>query len=575
MNPINDVNLPKNFSLLWPEGADPHADPDRSRWGEHTQIDLGIETLAEYISADPKHAKSILSFLLALTTDSDVIRYRQELLEDCLRAPEVLNTLQTLQPALAEIGHLGGPISADQTPLYRAVYRMTELELYTDCIQKLWGTLSAHRERLHSAGLLRLLDYLTAVRSQPTFLQMSKELPKLRARFDTIAGISIGINLDAGLHPVEATLLSIHNKPFRKGTFLGKLFGEGSREDEKGIAPLHILPFKQVVGIHAVVASANREDQELHPLFMDLDHILRETTRPIAQALTQFLQINTLPLAGLGDEVLFYLNGIRMVKGLIDAGLPVCRPEIAPLEERTCEIDGLYSILMAMDLLASGNQPSLQQAIVRNDIRFGDEGRIFILTGPNRGGKTTFAQALGLAQVLFQAGLYVPGSRARISPVEGIFSHFPAEERPSLDAGRLGEEAGRIGEIFRRVTRYSLVLLNESLSTTSPGEGIYLARDVIRALRRLGARAIFATHLHELGNVDTINADTPGDSLVASLVSGSVTLDSGEDAEPSVRRTFEIKPGPPQGISHARDIARKYGIELNQLLSTLQERKVL
>jgi DNA mismatch repair protein MutS len=72
-----------------------------------------------------------------------------------------------------------------------------------------------------------------------------------------------------------------------------------------------------------------------------------------------------------------------------------------------------------------------------------------------------------------------------------------------------------------------------------------------------------------------INQDTPGDSLVASLVAGSVTVESGQVGESSVRRTFEIKPGPPQGLSHARDIARKYGIELHQLLSTLQERKVL
>ena len=572
---MNDVNLPEQFSLLWPEGADPHADPDRPRWGERTRTDLGIQTLAEEISPDPQHAASILSFLLPLTTDPNVIRYRQEVLEDFLRVPEVSSAFESLQSPLSEMERLGGPRPMEQTPLHKTLYRMGELELYTDCIEKLWTVLSANRPRLQSTGLLRLLDYLAGVRNQADFLLMVRELPRLRARYDNIAGISIGVNLDEGLHPVEATLLSIRHKPYREGTFLSRFFGKGSAEDEQGIAPLHSLPFKTVVGTYAVVASAIRDDPELHPLFKDLDRILKDVTKPIAQVLTQYLQVNTRPLAGLGDEVIFYLNGIRLLRGLIDAGLPVCRPEIAPMEERVCEIDGLYSIHMAMDLLATGRHPTLQEAIVRNDIRFGEAGRIFILTGPNRGGKTTFAQALGLAQVLFQAGLYVPGSRARISPVEGIFSHFPAEERPSLDAGRLGEEAGRIGEIFRQVTRHSLVLLNESLSTTSPGEGIYLARDVIRALRRLGARVIYATHLHELGNVDMINQDTPGDSLVASLVAGSVTVESGQVGESSVRRTFEIKPGPPQGLSHARDIARKSGIELHQLLSTLQERKVL
>jgi len=452
---------------------------------------------------------------------------------------------------------------------------MGELELYIDCVERLWKGLGKNRDRLQSAGLLRLLDFLGQVRTQPGFQQMARELPKLRARYDNIGSITIGINLDDRLHPVEAALLSFRHKPIRKGTFLGKLFGRESAEDEHAIAPLHILPLRQVVGTYAVVASAIRDDPQLHPLFRDLDRILKDITRPIMQALTEFLQVNTRPLAGLGNEIVFYLNGIRLLRRLMDAGLPVCRAEIAPLEDRVCEIDGLFNVLLAVTRCDSENPTDLGDAIVRNDVRFNGDGRIFILTGPNRGGKTVFTQAVGLAQVLFQAGLYVPGSKARISPVEGIFTHFPVEERPSEDAGRLGEEAARIADIFDHVTRHSLVLLNESLSTTSPGEGIYLARDVIRALRMLGVRAIFATHLHELGNVEAINQDTPGDSLVASLVAGSEHLVAEEEGEPSVRRTFKIRPGPPQGLSYARDIARQYGIELHQLTAALKDRDAL
>ncbi|MGD0174897.1 MAG: hypothetical protein ABSC61_10820, partial [Anaerolineales bacterium] len=290
---MNAAPAAEQYSLLWPGGCNPHTDPERQRWGEFTQADLGIQALAEYISSNQQHSASILSFLLALTTDPEVIRYRQEVLEDCLQLPDVLKTLESLQPALAEMSRLGGPLPAEQTPLHKTLNRMAELEIYIHCVHTLGEALSARREQLHSTGLLQLLDFLTAVQSQQVFRQMLKELPALRARYDTIAGISIGVNLDEGLHPVEATLLSIHHKPFRQGTFLGKLFGRGSREDEQSIAPLHILPFKQVVGTYAVVSSAIREAQELHPLFVDLDHILRETTRPIAQVLTQYLQINT------------------------------------------------------------------------------------------------------------------------------------------------------------------------------------------------------------------------------------------------------------------------------------------
>jgi hypothetical protein len=572
---MNNVNLPDRFSLLWPEGADPRQDPDRPRWGERTQDDLGIETLAEYISPDAHHTASILSFLLPLTVDGNVIRFRQEVLGDFLEVPEAAEVFEALQSPLSEMGRMGGPIPVEQTPLQKTLYRLGELELYVDCIEKLWSVLSAGREKIRSDGLRQLLAFVSGVRERPGFLAMARELPGLRSRYDTIAGITIGVNLDDTLHPIEATLLSIRHKPFRGGTFLSQLFGKDSPEDARGIAPLHALPFKEVVGTYAVLDSAIREDPELHPLFKDLDRILKDVTKPIAQILTQYLQVNTRPLAGLGEEVIFYLNGVRLIRALTEAGLPVCRPEIAPMEERVCEIDGLYNINLAMDLLAAESPESPEGAIVLNDVRFGEQGRIFILTGPNRGGKTVFTRAVGLAQVMFQAGLFVPGSRARISPVAGILSHFPSEEQPALDAGRLGEEAARIGEVFRRITRHSLVLLNESLSTTSPGEGIYLARDVIRAIRRIGARAIFATHLHELGNVDLINEDTEGDSLAASLVAGSESVRAEAGGGESVRRTYEIKPGPPQGISHARDIARKYGIELGQILATLKERKVI
>jgi hypothetical protein len=182
---------------------------------------------------------------------------------------------------------------------------MGELELYVDCIEKLWTALSASRGKLKSAGLLKLLEYISGVRSEPAFLTMAQELPSLRSRYGTIAGISIGVNLDESLHPISTTLLSIRHKPFTEGTFLSKLFGKGSSEDEQGIAPMHELPLKRVYGTYASVETFAREDPELHPLFKDLDVILKNVTKPIAQILTRYLQVNTRPLAGLGDEVIF------------------------------------------------------------------------------------------------------------------------------------------------------------------------------------------------------------------------------------------------------------------------------
>jgi DNA mismatch repair protein MutS len=193
-----------------------------------------------------------------------------------------------------------------------------------------------------------------------------------------------------------------------------------------------------------------------------------------------------------------------------------------------------------------------------------------VLTGPNRGGKTTYARAVGVAQVLFQAGLFVPAASACLSPVDAIFTHFPTREDVRPGQGRLDLEAERLHAIFRAATPQSLILLNEALSGTSALEALDLARGLVRGLRLLGARAIYVTHLHELAShVDEINANTPGDGRVASLLA---ELDDGDAGVGPPRRTFRIMPRPPRGASFAAEIAEQHGISFQQLAQLLRER---
>jgi len=168
-------------------------------------------------------------------------------------------------------------------------------------------------------------------------------------------------------------------------------------------------------------------------------------------------------LRGAGFEAL------RLIEHLRACGLAVCRPQPAPADERICRLRGLVNLNLALQLAPTGRPRALQDEVVGNDADFGATGRIFILTGPNRGGKTTWTQALGLAQILLQAGLFLPAQRADISPVDGLFTHFAAGERPLQASGRLGGEAHRLAAIFRHATRHSLLLFHESLASTSAG----------------------------------------------------------------------------------------------------------
>jgi len=270
----------------------------------------------------------------------------------------------------------------------------------------------------------------------------------------------------------------------------------------------------------------------------------------------------------LHSDLAFYLAAVRLMERLRSCGLPVCRPDIAPMTERVCELHEAYNLNLALYQM---QHTAGHTRIVTNDVQMGDNGRIGILTGPNQGGKTTYTQMVGLCQILAQLGLWVPASHARLSPVDNIYTHYPVEEQLAKGTGRFGDEAQRLSQIFAHGTRHSLVLLNESLASTNPGESFYIAQDVVRILRRLGARAIFATHMHELAaDVAALNASTAGDSRIVSLVA-SRTEAEGD----GLRCSYKIAPGPPLGRSYAREIAAHYGISYDQLTALLQQRGVL
>jgi DNA mismatch repair ATPase MutS len=300
----------------------------------------------------------------------------------------------------------------------------------------------------------------------------------------------------------------------------------------------------------------------------DLRHLLGDVIGPVASALDRFARVSTDRLGQLGAELALLLGAVRLFCRLREAGLPVCLPTCLPVEERRTELGDAYDVGLA---LSHVDQP---RGVVTNAIRFGAESsRVWVLTGPNRGGKTTYTRSVGVAQVLFQAGLLVPAGSACMSPVDVIYTHFPSREESRLGQGRLDQEAERLAAIFRQATPSSLILLNEALAGTSALEALDLARGLVRGLRLLGARSIYVTHLHELASdVDEINRMTPGDGKVGSLLADSEAGDGAEAAADSPRRTYRIVARPPQGVSFAGEIAEQHGISYAQLARLLRER---
>lgn len=573
MHTINPMTNPERsslaISLLWPDGTSTRADLGQSRGA----TDLGLDALAAALSIDMRYAAGIRRLLASLCDEPAVMSYRHAVLDDFLNCPDLASGLEAALPMLVQLADAADPKRPHQTFLHQAVSRLGELELYVDCVRQLRALFSAAEGCIHSDGLRRLHEMLIAREADPAFQSLAAELPALSEKIGNVQSVTLGVNLSPQLLPVEATLLAINSQRYKGASrsLLGKLLGKDEPDEYQGLAQIHSLPLTSSMPSGSGTGSDQYVNPMLVPLFRDLNDILQSVAKPVVKALGRYIKLNGQFVIALEGEIAFYLGACRLIQRVRAAGLPICRPEVLEAEARTCEVKEFYNLNFALRLMERQPGADLSKQVVTNDVSFGDAGRIFILTGPNQGGKTTYTQAIGLAQVLCQAGLYVPGTKARISPVDGIYTHFPVEERPSLEAGRLGEEAKRLSEIFTHATRHSLVLLNESLSSTSPGEGLYLARDVIRALKLLGARVIFATHLHELAEgLEALNATWPGDCKLVSLV--ACADPSGDDA---ARRTYKIVPGPSMGQSYAKDIATRFGISFEQLEQTLRSRKAI
>lgn len=581
--PIPDI------SLLWPDGARDGPPAGGARCNESCPSDLGLAAAVRSLCLETGDSRLTETLLLRLTGDLDTIRYRQEVLEDLLRSPALRNGAEDLLPRLDSLRRYQMPRERGE-PLQEVAWRLGELAVYTECIQRLAALLESGGEPPEagrptcggsqggreppprSRGLQRLAAAVRAIQEQPAFRSLVRELPELLTRVRGVGSVTIGINLDPDLQPHEATLLAVSPRRFRGGrdSLLARLFGAGGEEEWRGIAPLHRSP---AAGGSGGDPPARGAPPLLAPLFRDLAEVLSRVSRPVAAALQRYLGLNTRFLGAVAGELAFYLGAARLVRRLQARGLPMCRPELAPAEEGFCRLRGAYNLSLALRFAEQEEPADLGRRIVLNDIEFGPRGTVFVLTGPNSGGKTTYLQAIGIIQLLVQAGLHVPAEQARVSPVDGIYTHFPAEERPGTDAGRLGEEAARLSAIFSRATRHSLILLNESLSSTSPWESLHLARDVLRILRALGARTVYITHHHQLAaEADELNAGEAWEGRIVSLVS---LVDGHGGGAETARPTFRIVPAPPPGSSHAAEIARRHGISYGQLLEVLRRRGVV
>ncbi len=565
------ISNKESISLLWADKCE-----DNYFNKENTNIinDLDIERIASEMSIDNYHKLSIDALLSNFTSDPLTIQYRLDIIEDLVNNPGLADGIKGLIPMIDELTSIIARNQFEEMNLLQTVKRISELGIFVQCIDELKNLLLNFKSNITSEGLKGLLDLIDDITNEESFLSLCTELPKLRLGVSNISSVTIGINLDSMLYPKEAVLVSLNDQPYREQSFFDRISGKFTSEDKlTGITPLYKInknSNSDRIMSDTLMAGDKKYDYFLKALNNNLESLIKSVVRPMVPVVNKYLNTNTKFLTKLLPEFCYLLGAVKLIRKLKSSGLSVCKPKVVEIERRICTVKSSYNVILALNTHDRNPEADLGGTVVSNDISFGDQGRIFVLTGPNQGGKTTYIQSIGLVQILFQLGIFVPGIQAEISPVDSLFTHFPVEESFDSNMGRMAEECNRLNQIFCQATRYSMILLNESFSSTSSTEALFITREVILGLKVLGTRAIITTHIHELAmNLDIINSSIPGDSTIVSLVS---RVDKEKSSDDSAKRTYKITQGPPIGLSYARDIALRHGISIDKIMSILLER---
>ncbi|MBE6564045.1 MAG: hypothetical protein E7655_02060 [Ruminococcaceae bacterium] len=462
------------------------------------------------------------------TTDADVIRERQAFF--CEENAALTDALLLLDEKLKEYAEYRTPNKTETDQLFRQV---VDAAFYVKLTDALYEKVKPLEGKLAQGSAKEFVSYVIAEAESEAYKNFRQGLETVAGNIMNVKSVTIGVNLNSQLRPKEAGLVSINTVPFKSGDLLDRILRLDFVHDE----------FHCISPLTAVASSLPDELQPVvnEELNAALAHILIDALRKSRAQISRYFYEKMEVYERISRELTFVLAVYRFLARMKEDGIPLCVPTVS--ENNETHIRSLYNPFL----------PDARRAdkIVPNDVNFDNSGRLYILTGPNSGGKTVYVKAVATAQLLFQLGLPIPAKSAEMKIMEGVFLFFPRNQAENKSSGRLEEECRLLADILKLVNENTLVLMDETFSSTSAKDGAVLAESCLQKLRAKGCMCIFSTHIHELaGQVERMNAVGGGNDRI-DLLAAEIR---------DTLRTYRILRGYTDGTSDAKTIAAKYGL---------------
>jgi DNA mismatch repair protein MutS len=483
-------------------------------------VDLNLDQIVDAITIGTEEYNLKPYFYTPLKTLS-AITYRQEIMRD-LENKQTFDHITTFARQMRFMREHLSQSSKLHYKYQKESWFLDAVEIYCNAIRTLAENLS--RADLQSSGLSAFRHYLSDYAGSERFGSLVRETQKLQTQLASvqycvlIKGNAIKVRKYESEIDYSADVL------------------EAFAKFKQGAVKSHLAKFSDWVEMNHIEERILDFVAQLYPeIFSELDRYCLQNRSYLDERIGIF-----------DREVQFYISYLEYAQKFKRAGLHFTYPLMASDDKEVYEHDG-FDLALANKLLSE------KASIICNDFFLRDKERIIVVSGPNQGGKTTFARMFGQLHYLANMGCPVPGTKAKLLLFDKLFTHFEKEENIANLRGKLEDDLVRIHNIINQMTSRSIVIMNESFTSTTLQDAIFLSEQVMRRIVEADLLCVCVTFLDELA----LFAET-----VVSMVS-TVVPDN------PASRTFKIIRKRADGLAYAISIAEKYRLTYDCLLERL------